>query len=99
MKYLDSWCKLQSSSAMALEVHALAGRWPALVKKGHRSSPGGLQSFNGFPYEVDVIGTNPALAGIKSDQLEVREFKKIEGVWIPLPQNRFPTSREADRNR
>ena len=42
-----------------------------------------------LPYEGCDWNQSSFEVGIKSDQLEVREFKKIEGVWIPLPQNRF----------
>ncbi|MGP1685209.1 MAG: AAA family ATPase, partial [Giesbergeria sp.] len=42
-----------------------------------------------LPYEGCDWNHSSFEVGIKSDQLEVREFKKAEGVWTPLPQNRF----------
>ena len=42
-----------------------------------------------LPYEGCDWNQSSFEVGIKSDRLEVREFKKVEGAWAPLPQNRF----------
>lgn len=42
-----------------------------------------------LPYEGCDWNHSSFEVGIKSDQLEVREFKKVDGAWTPLPQNRF----------
>ena len=42
-----------------------------------------------LPYEGCDWNESSFEVGIKSEQLEAREFKKVEGVWSPLPQNRF----------
>jgi ABC-type lipoprotein export system ATPase subunit len=42
-----------------------------------------------LPYEGCDWNQSSFKVGIKSDQLEFREFKKTEGTWSPLPQNRF----------
>ncbi len=42
-----------------------------------------------MPYEGCDWNASSFEVGIRSDQLEVREFQKADGVWTPLPQNRF----------
>lgn len=42
-----------------------------------------------LPYEGCDWNNSSFDIGIKSEQLEVREFRKAGGNWTPLPQNRF----------
>ena len=42
-----------------------------------------------MPYEGCDWNASSFEVGIRSEQLEVREFQKADGVWAPLPQNRF----------
>lgn len=42
-----------------------------------------------LPYEGCDWNNSSFDVGIKSEQLEVREFRKAGGNWTPLPQNRF----------
>ena len=42
-----------------------------------------------LPYEGCDWNNSSFDVGIKSEQLEIREFRKAGGNWTPLPQNRF----------